>query len=228
MLITTGTQDRVIKEVTTGAGITSREGSVISSAILATLWVSSVTSGTLDVVVYTLTDTGKEVQVLAFPTQSGATVNLLLQKSGPVVQRFRVQATYTGIADYEVYIRATDSGGTQDVTILGQPIDVNVVGGDVTVTIVPPSQWQTSQVTATNVSTILIPAAISDRKGILIKNWSTDTDVFIGESAPAANTASGYPLSARDAVALDLTAGSAVYAVTASGTADIRIVQAGT
>lgn len=226
MLITKGVQDRVIAEVTTGAGQTSREGSVNSPAILASLYVNSVSSGTLTVSVYTMTDVGKEVLLFVFPVISAPTVNLLLRRSGDTLQRFRVVADYTGICDYEVYIRATESGGTQDVNILGQPIDVNVVN-DIDVTIVPPSQWQTSQETVTTTAALLIPAAIADRKGILIKNWSVGTDVFLGESLAAANTVSGYPLSARDAVALDISAGSAVYAVAASGTADIRIVQAG-
>lgn len=229
MLIHTGVQERVISEVTAGAGSTVREGSVQSPAILVTLWVSSVSSGTLDVDVYTLTDTGKEALLFSFPTQSGPTVELQLQKSGPLVQRFRVVATYTGICDYEVYVRATQSAGTQDVNILGQPIDVTVVGGEVDVEIQPPSEWETSQATVTDTAALLIAAAIADRKGILIKNWSTDTDVFLGESLLAANSASGYPLSARDAIALDLAAGSTVYAVAETGeTADIRIVQAGT
>lgn len=226
MLITKGVQDRVIAEVTTGAGSTSREGSVNSPAILASLYVNSVTAGTLTVSVYTMTDVGKESLLFTFPVIAAPTVNLLLRRSGDTLQRFRVVADYTGICDYEVYIRATESGGTQDVNILGQPIDVNVIN-DIDVTIVPPSQWQTSQQTVTTTAALLIPAAIADRKGILIKNWSAGTDVFLGESLAAANTASGYPLSARDAVALDISAGSAVYAVTSSGTADIRIVQAG-
>lgn len=228
MLIHTGVQDRVIQEVTTGAGTTSREGSVQSPALLASLWINSISSGTLTVNVYTLTDSGKEDLLFSFPVLAAPSIALRLQKSSETMQRFRVEAVYTGICDYEVYIRATESGGTQDVNILGQPIDVNVVGGDINVTIVPPSEWSTSQVTVTSTPALLIAAAISDRKGILIKNWSTDTDVFIGESLAAATSLLCYPLSARDAVALDLTAGSSVYAATASGTADIRIVQAGT
>lgn len=226
MLITKGVQDRLIAEVTTGAGSTSREGSVNSPAILASLYVNTVSSGSLTVSVYTMTDTGKEVLLFVFPVIAAPTVALLLQRSGDTLQRFRVVADYTGVCDYEVYIRATESGGTQDVNILGQPIDVNVIN-DIDVTIVPPSQWTTSQFTVTSTPALLIAASISDRKGLLIKNWSTDTDVFIGESLAAATSLLCYPLSARDAVALDLTAGSSVYAATASGTADIRIVQAG-
>lgn len=226
MILHPGTQDRVIAEVTVGAGSTSKEGSVLSPAILASLWVNSISSGTLTVSVYTLTEPGKEDLLFTFPVVGVPSVNLRLEKSATTLQRFRVEAVYTGVCDYEVYVRATQSGGTQDVNILGQPIDVNVVN-DIDVTVVPPSQWETSQQTVTAVAALLIPAAIADRKGILIKNWSMATDVFLGESLLAANTTSGYPLSARDAVALDISAGSAVYAVTASGTADIRIVQAG-
>lgn len=227
MLIHTGTQVQLVAESTTGSGTTTREGSVQSSAILVSLFVNSIASGTLSVTVRTLTDTGKEVDIITFPVVSGPTANLLLRKSGDTLQRFKVIATYTDSCEYEIYVKAVDGGGVQDVTILGQPIDVNVTGGDIDVTIVPPSAWTTHQETVTAVAALLIPASISDRKGILVKNWSTTTDVYIAESLIAADPATAYPLSARDAVALDLTAGSSVYAVTISGTADVRIVQAG-
>lgn len=230
MLIHSGTQERLIAESPAAAGSTSREGSVMSDSILATLWVNSITSGTLTVSVYTLTDTGKEVLLFSFPVLAAPSTTLVLQKSGVSLQRFRVQATYTGACDYEVYIRAISgaSSGSQDVNIINQPISVTVDSGDIDVHIQPPSMWETSQVTVTPVAAILIPAVLFDRKGILVKNWSsTQIDVYIGESLLAANIASGYPLSARDALAVDLSAGSALYGVTSSGSADVRIVQAG-
>lgn len=226
MIINVGTQERVINETTVGPGTTSIDGSIRGDSLLASLYVDSLSSGTLTVSVYTQTDDGKEVLLLTFPVLSGPTSNLLLSASGIILQRFRVQAVYTGICTYEVYIRAITGVGNQTVTISGQPIEVTVSSGDVSVEIQPPSTWQTNQVIVTSTTALLIPAVLFDRKSLLVKNWSNTTDVYIGESA-GLTSGTGYPLSARDALAIDLAAGSAIYAVTASGTADIRIVQAG-
>jgi len=229
MIINLGTQERLISESVGAAGTTIREGSILSDSLLATLWVNSITSGSLTVSIYTLTDTGKEALLFSFPALVAPSTTLVLQKSGISLQRFRVQATYTGACDYEVYIRAVSGAGSasQDVNIINQPISVTVDSGDIDVHLQPPSTWQTSQVTVTTSAAILIPAVLFDRKGLLVKNWSTGTDVYLGENLAAANTASGYPLSARDGIAIDLASGSAIYAVTSTGSADVRIVQAG-
>src|SRR5258707_822681 len=111
MLIHVGTQERLLTETTIGSGVTSREGSIASDSLIATLWVDSVTSGSLTVSCYTLTDVGKEVLLFTFPVVSAPTTNLLLKKSGVSLQRFRIQATYTGICSYEIYIRAVEGLG---------------------------------------------------------------------------------------------------------------------
>lgn len=141
MLINIGTQERILTEATAGAGITSREGSIRSDSLLATLWVNSVTSGTLDVSVYTLTDTGKEILLCTFPTQSAPSVNLMLRTpSMASMQRFRIQAVYTGVCDYEIYVRAvtgsTSSGAASHVIVDNTPLDVNVTN-TVNVNVVP-------------------------------------------------------------------------------------------
>jgi hypothetical protein len=227
MLINTGTQVRFINETTVGAGTTSLDGSLKGDSLLASLYVDSISSGTLTVSVFTLTDSGKEALLFSFPIVAAPTASLLLKASGISLQRFRVQADYTGICTYEVYVRSIDGVGTQDINVLGQPIQVTVASGNIDVRILPPSVWQTSQVTVGTSAVTIIPAALTDRKGLLVKNWSSTTDCYIAESLPAASTATAYPLSARDAIAIDLTAGTAVYGITVSGTADIRIVQAG-
>lgn len=104
----------------------------MSDSLLATLWVNSISSGTLDVSVYTLTDTGKEQLLFSFPTQSAPSTNLLLKMDGTGLQRFRIQATYTGVCDYEIYIRAVHSAssgsGTSHVIIDNVPLPVTIVG----------------------------------------------------------------------------------------------------
>jgi hypothetical protein len=81
-------------------------GSVHSDSVLATLWVNSISSGSLTVSVYTLTDSGKEILLFEFPILTAASTNLIMKKSGVSLQRFRVEATYSGVCSYEVYVRS--------------------------------------------------------------------------------------------------------------------------
>ena len=106
MLIVPGRQEQLISETTAVAGITVVEGSIRADGILVSLFVSSLTSGSLLVEVFTLTDEGKELRLFAFPAQTNATLDLLLRESLSM-QRFRITATYSGACSYEVYVKAT-------------------------------------------------------------------------------------------------------------------------
>lgn len=209
MLINTGTQERVIAEVTTGAGSTSREGSIRSDSLVATLWVSSLTAGTLSVSIFTLTDTGKEILLFSFPTIAAPTTFLLLKKSGVSMQRFRIQVDYTGACDYEIYVRAVEGIGESSTKVLGS------------------SNWRVSQSDVTPAAATLIPSTFTDRNGVLVKNWSTSSTIYLAETLLKADVLVGYPLAPRDAVAMDIAAGAAVFAVSDAGTADVRIAESG-
>ena len=209
MLIHNGTQERVIFDTPTAPGTTEKEGSVQTDSLLATLWVDSVASGTLDVSVYTLTDTGKEVLLFSFPTISAPSSSLLLKKAGVSLQRFRVVATYTGSCSYEVYIRAIEGAGESSVRILGS------------------NGWKVSQVDVSATAAILIPAALQDRNGVLVKNWDNSKTIYIAETLAKATSAVGYPLGPKDALAMDIAAGAEVYAVSSASSADIRITESG-
>jgi hypothetical protein len=209
MLIHPGSQERLIAESPASAGSTSREGSIQSDSLLVTLWVDSVTSGSLTVTVYTLTDTGKEVGVISFPAVAAPTTQLLLRKSAISLQRFRVVASYTGGCSYEVYVRAIEGSGEASARILGS------------------TNWRVSQETVGTTPVVLIAAALTDRQGVLVKNWSATANLFIGEDISKADSAVGYPLAPKDALALDIAAGAAVYGVSDVPGADVRIVEAG-
>lgn len=145
MILHPGVQDRFIYETTLGAGTTSKEGSIQSDSLLATLWIDSITSGTLSVSVYTLTDSGKEVLLFSFPTIAAPSTELLLKKSGTSLQRFRIVATYTGVCNYEVYVRAVEGAGdsgssSSESAIVSYTIDnVSVPTQDTEVPIVVPT-----------------------------------------------------------------------------------------
>lgn len=209
MLLSPGTQDRYIAETTTGAGSTVREGSIESDSLIATLWVDSVTSGDLSVHINTLTDIGKEITILTFPVVAAGTVNLLLKKAAISMQRFRIVASYSGICAYEIYVRAVTGAGEASARILGS------------------ENWRVSQVDVGIAPQILIPAALTDRNGVLVKNWSVTATIYLAETLVKASGAIGYPLAPRDALAMDIAAGAEVYAISDLDTADIRIAESG-
>lgn len=209
MIINYGTQERFLKEAPDAAGETSKEGSIRSDSLLVSLWVQNVSSGSLTITVYTLTDEGKEVSVITFPAINAPTTNLLLRKSAVSLQRFRIVASYTGACDYEVYVRAIEGAGESSSRILGN------------------NDWRVSQQTVGTVAVALIPASLDDRQGILVKNWSSTQTLYIAESAVKATVADGYPLAPRDALALDVAAGAEVWAVSSAPGADVRLAEAG-
>lgn len=208
MLIHPGVQERLVKEITVGAGTTSKEGSIQSDSLIATLWVDSVTSGSLTVTVSTLTDVGKEIDVITFPAITAPTTNLLLKKSGVSMQRFKVTATYTGVCEYEIYIRAIEGAGESSVKIVGS------------------ADLETSAATVTTTPAVLIPAALIDRNGLSILNYSGGGTLFISEDS-AKLPLQAWPIAEGGGWSLDIASGVTIYAVSSSGSLDVRIAQSG-
>lgn len=208
MLIHPGTQERLLKESPTQAGSISREGSIQSDSLLVTLWVDSVTSGALDVSVYTLTDNGKELLLFSFPQITAPSTELLLKKSGVSMQRFRIQATYTGACSYEVYVRAIEGAGESNVRIVG------------------PANLETSQIDIPNTPTVLIPAALADRIGVTIKNFAGGAVLYVSESSGKL-PAQAWPITPGEVWSLDVAAGAVIYGESSGATLDVRLAQAG-
>lgn len=203
-----GTQARVLAETTTGAGESRAEGSIQSDSLLATLWVDSISSGTLTVSLWTLTDTGKETKLFTFPTLTGPSTELLLRKSGNSMQRYYVKAEYTGVCQYEVYVRAIEGAGESSARILGS------------------DSLRTSSSAVTTTAAVLIPASLTDRSGLVIKHWGGTGNLFLSEDITKLPSAA-YPLSPKDAIAMDVAAGVTIYAVSDSGSLDIRVAESG-
>lgn len=210
MLLETGTQERLIHEVTTVAGVTSREGSVQSDSILVTVFVNSITSGSLSVSVNTLTDNGKELNIITFPSVSAPSTELLLKKSAVTMQRFVVNVTYTGVCDYEVYVRAISGAGEASVKIVGA------------------SNLNTSSISINTTPQVLIPSALTDRNGLTLKNWIGGGVLYVADSIPKLSTTDCWPVSLGEVWSLDVAAGTEIYAVASAGTIDVRIAESGT
>ena len=207
-MIHPGSQELLIRETTLASGVSSKEGVIQSDSLLCTLWVDSISSGTLDVSVYTLTDNGKEVLLFSFPQLSATTTNLLLKKSGISMQRFRVVATYSGEVQYEVYVRAIEGAGESSVRILGA------------------ANLETSSATVTTSADVLLPASLEDRNGITLLNYSGSGTLFVSED-PGKLSADAWPIPPGSGWSIDIAAGVTLYAVSSSGSLDVRIAQSG-
>lgn len=202
-LLNVGIQSRIIQEAPTGPGTTERSVSVQTDSVLVTLYANSV-SDTLAVTVYAVAEVGQETVLFSFPVLSSGTTDLLLKRAAVTTANLIVRATYTGACDYTVHARAINGGITNS----------KITGAE---------NLTTSQITVGTDPTRIVVAALADRSGILIKNWSVGVDVYVGES----DTRMLYPLSGRDALSIDLAAGQELWAQTLSGTADLRIAQVG-
>lgn len=208
-----GAQARIFVMSPTAAGTQTAVVTTEADTILISLFAGSV-SGTLDVNVYNVVgpaQTGGAVRralAFSFPQLTATTADLLLRRGAVTTEQVEIEVVYSGPCEFEIWARAIYAGST-DTKILGA------------------ASLRVSQVTVTTTPVILIPASLNDRSGIVIKNWSTTTDLFVGESAAKATSAVGYPLAARDGLAIDLAAGQAIWGVAGSGTVDVRLGESG-
>lgn len=207
-----GVQELVVAESRSAAGVTTREVVVQSDTILLTLWCSSIAVGSnLTVKAYSFTDDARlrKVELFSFPVLSAATTFLLQERAAITTARVLIEVTYTGAVEYEIYARAIGAG-LSETKILGST-----------------SLRMSQKDVGSGAPVVLLAASLQDRAGILVKNWSDTGTVYLGGTTGEATTAAGYPLAPKDALAVDLAAGQAVYAIASTGTVDVRIVEAG-
>lgn len=208
MMLKQGLQEVLLKGTPTSSGVSVKDFSVQSDAVLIVVWVSS-TAGRINISVSNiLDDSGKESSLIVFPEIQSPTPTLLQKRSAASTTRLRLKVTYTGSCDFEISARAI-STGSGDTRILGA---------------------STLQMLQKNVSTphvVLIPASTKDRSAIAIKNNSTAGTIYIGETVAKANVAKGWPIGPKDALGLDVQAGVELYAISDGPVCDIRIIESG-
>lgn len=118
--ISYGKTETIISIDSQVAGSNDEYFHIESDSLLVSLFVTSI-AGTLDVTVYTLTEEGKQLSVITYPTVSSPTSELVLKKAPDVMSRIRIVATYSDATTFEVRARALstgdDSGGSSgDIT----------------------------------------------------------------------------------------------------------------
>lgn len=197
----------VQKETVTTSGSKTVDFSIQSDDVLVSLY-ASVVSGTLDVEVYTVGEEGEEKLLFSFPQLTAPTTELLLKKSAATLSHIRVKTTWSATCTFSIRAKAI-SAGESSVKIVG--------AGD----------WSVEQTTVTTAAAILIASDLTDRSGLVIKNYAGGGVLFVAESLAKATTAIAYPLALGESLAMDLAAGQEIYAVSSSGSIDVRIAQGG-
>jgi hypothetical protein len=208
MMLKQGLQEVLLKGTPTSSGVSVKDFSIQSDAVLIVVWVTA-TSGSIDISVANILDDGnKESALITFPTITAPTPTLLQKRSAASTTRLRLRVTYTGSCDFEISARAI-STGSGDTRILGA------------------SSLQMLQKNVSIPHTVLVSASTKDRSAIAIKNNSTSGTIYIAETIAKTTIAKGWPVGPKDALGLDVQAGVELYAVSDGPVCDIRIIESG-
>lgn len=208
MMLKQGLQEVLLRETPTSSGVSVKDFSIQSDAVLIVVWVPA-TAGRINITVSSILDDGnKESPLIVFSEIKSPTTTLVQKRSAASTTRLRLRVTYTDGCEFEVSARAIGTG-SGDTRILGA---------------------STLQMLQKNVSTphvVLIPASTKDRSAIAIKNNSTSGTIYIGETVAKANVAKGWPIGPKDALGLDVQAGVELYAISDGPVCDIRVIESG-
>lgn len=180
-----------------------------ADTVLISLWVGELQSGTFDVSIYTSTgnSSGEEALIASFPQLTTTTSDLLLRKAAVALSTVIVRIIATGPAVFDVRAKGLGTGDSS----------VKIQGASV---------WSVGQVTVGIVPMEIVPATLTDRSGLVIKNFSSNF-LYVAETSAKANSTVGYPLGAGESLAFDLQAGQSIWGVANAGTVDVRSAQSG-
>lgn len=208
--VTLGRTEKVISVENQVAGTYRYIIGVDTDSVYASLYVETVNSGSLTVNAITYnadyTET-KTAPVFSFPVLSAPTGGLVLKKGAAVMSWLEFVVTSTGTTSYEIYVKGISAGET----------DVKI------------SSAEAASSSSTTVSTtpgLIIPTSLTDRSGLIIKNWTSGSILYIGFTALEASVSNGYPLVYGESLGMDLSAGATLYGV-GTQPIDVRILQAG-
>lgn len=203
-----GKEIEIINGSFTDAQSTTYVLNLDAEAVLVSLFVES-TAGDIDVSVLTEGNKGQTVEAITFPTVSAPTSDLLLKKSASVLRIIKIRVTTTAAATFAIRARGVSAGAAS----------VSVEGS---------ASFEVSQEDVTTTAGTLISASLTDRRGILIRNNSSGSQIlYVADTLAKATTSVGYPVPNGGNITLDLQAGAEIFAIADSGTIDVRIVQIG-
>lgn len=197
----------VFSETVQSAGSQSRIFTLDSDTFQTSLFVASIT-GSLSITISTLTQEGREKEVISYDNITSASTQLDLRKAATAMGVVKVVAVYTGPCSFELRAKGLSSGETS-----AKILSANVA--------------KASQITVYTSPVILLAAALSDRKGVIVKNNSNNGTLYVGFSQAQASSTVGYPLGKGEALSLDVGAGATLWGVASTGLIDVRIIEAG-
>lgn len=206
--VTPGKTVLIFRESSAAADTRTAIFSIDSDSVLVSLYVGLIASGTLDVTVYTVAEEGQETAIVSFPQILGPTTELLLKKSAVALSTIKIVVVTTGIASFDIRAKAIGSGESS----------VKIQGAN---------DWQVSQTDIPAVATLVIPVSLTDRSGLVIKNFDAAADLYLAESAAKCTLAIAYPIGPGESLAMDLSAGQEVWGISSAGVIDVRIAEAG-
>lgn len=203
-----GKQRKIMDVSATAAGVSTECFIIDTDSVEVAVWVES-TAGDLDIVVSTVGDEdNRKFPIVTFPTISVPTSQLLLRKSVLSLQRVEVRATYSDAVDFCIIVRAIN-------------------GADAVVSISPPSTLRASQIDVDTSAKLVIPAALEDREGLLLKNNSNSGILYIGGTAGESAIGIGMPLGPGEPLGIDIAAGQEIWMTGSEVGIDLRILEAG-
>jgi len=189
-----------------GSGVESVDFVLHADTLLLSVFVRSV-SGNVTVSCSTFTLPGEATTVIDFPTVSAPTTELLLKKAAVALANCQLSINHTAACELQVVAKG-------------------LTAGELNARILAANTATAYSVSVTNTAAVLIPAVLTDRSGLVIKNTST-ANVYIGFTLAEASPTSGWLLTQGESLSIDLAAGQAVFAVRGTpGTSDIRIIEA--
>lgn len=209
--VTLGRTEKVVIVENQVAGTYRYVIGIDTDAIFSSLYVETVNSGTLDISVITYSgdySEDKVAEVFSFPTLSAPTGELILKKGAAVMSWVEFVVTSTGTTSYELYVKGVSSGestvkisGSTDAVATAQ----GILGG---------------------MPVLLIPISLTDRSGLIVKNYTSGGILYIGFSSAQANPSTGYPLIYGESMGMDLAGGATLYGY---GTTpiDVRVIEGG-
>ena len=206
-IVAEGQTISIYRGVLTGSGTVSFQAACQTDTIILSTFIASIV-GTVKIDVYTFSQTG-ELKIIDVPLLSAVTPNLILKQASATLSNIRVDITHTGDCDIDIAMKGMTGGATSSIIIVG------------------PTSGSASSATVTAVAGVLIPASTVDRKGLIFKNWTPSSTLYVGFTLPTTTTADGWPMVYGESLALDIEAGQAIYAVSGSGSIDVRILEVG-
>lgn len=209
MQISEGSTGIVLDVTPNEAGVSTKDFYfAVDDTVLLSLFVRSVTSGTLSVRMdlvrpdYTKT-------LIEFPTITGPAAEIMIKEASPATANLRVTATYTGPCNFVVTARGVPStSGTVKTTSAG----ITAAAAKKFVVGTAPTE---------------IISQVPVRASVLITNNSSSAILYVGFSQEELTSGNGYPVQPGTGIELTVASGLTVFAASSESNTDVRTLHGG-